>query len=71
MCIRDSSKGEDNKLDIEISNKKLADSSIRTIGDRLKESELSMKLINRKVHLLNKQKYNRINLSKEKIESAL
>ena len=65
------SKDDENELDIDISNKKLLDSNIRVIGDRLKESELATKMIGRKVHLLNKQKYNRINLTKDQIGGSI
>lgn len=62
---------DENELDIEISNKKIKDNSIRVIADRLKESELATKLLSRKVHLLNKQKYNRINIDEDIIKGAL
>lgn len=65
------SKDDENELDIEISNMKLSDSNIRAIGDKLKEGNLSMKMLGRKVHLLNKQKYNRINLTKEQIGGTI
>lgn len=60
-------KDDENELDIEISNKKLLDSNIRVIGDKFKDAKISASMINRKMHLLNKQKFNTMNLEKEQI----
>lgn len=60
-------KDDENELDIEISNKKLLDSNIRVIGDKFKDAKISVSMINRKMHLLNKQKFNTMNLEKEQI----
>lgn len=61
----------ENELDIEISNQKLTNSDTRFISDRLKESELATRILKRKLHLLNDQKYNRINITKGQIGGTI
>lgn len=65
------SENDENELDIEISNQKLTNSDTRFISDRLKESELATRILKRKLHLLNDQKYNRINITKGQIGGTI
>lgn len=53
---------EDEGLIITLSNKKYKDKNLRTIADKLKEGSLAMRTIQRKVYLMNEQKYNRLNM---------
>lgn len=65
------SENDENELDIEISNQKLTNSDTRFISNRLKESELATRILKRKLHLLNDQKYNRINITKGQIGGTI
>lgn len=51
-------------LELTISNKKIREDNTRTIADYLQEAKRSYKMVNSKMYLLNKQKYNRINLER-------
>lgn len=53
---------KEDKLNIELSNKKLKTDNIRTIADYLTKSRSTTNLLNKKKYLLNKQKYNRMNV---------
>ncbi len=66
-----SSKGDETEFDIMLSNQKVTNSNVRFISDRLKESELNSKMISRKLHLLNDQKYKRINIDKSMIGGTI
>lgn len=54
------------KLTLELSNKKLVESDIRVIGDRLLKAEKSNRTLRKNSYLLIQQKKNRINLDYEK-----
>ncbi|HBL6450762.1 TPA: hypothetical protein LR751_003263 [Clostridioides difficile] len=53
---------KEDKLNIELSNKKLKTDNTRTIADYLTKSRSTTNLLNKKRYLLNKQKYNRMNV---------
>ncbi|WLD26582.1 hypothetical protein CDIFMA2_04470 [Clostridioides difficile] len=53
---------KEDKLNIELSNKKLKTDNTRTIADYLTKSRSTTNLLNKKKYLLNKQKYNRMNV---------
>ncbi|WP_051365942.1 hypothetical protein [Metaclostridioides mangenotii] len=53
---------KDNTLKIDLSNKKRKEDDIRTIADYLTKSKHTLKSLNKKKYLLNRQKYNRINV---------
>lgn len=49
-------------LDLVLSNKKYKDKDIRNIADKIKEGSLAMRTIQKKLYLMNEQKYKRMNL---------
>ena len=51
-------------LELTISNKKIREDNTRTIADYLQDAKRSYQMVNSKMYLLNKQKYNRINLER-------
>ena len=51
-------------LELTISNKKIREDSTRTIADYLQDAKRSYQMVNSKMYLLNKQKYNRMNLER-------
>lgn len=51
-------------LELTISNKKVREDNTRTIADYLQDAKRSYQMVNSKMYLLNKQKYNRINLER-------
>lgn len=53
---------KDNTLSLDLSNKKTKEDDIRTIADYLTKSKHTLKSLNKKKYLLNRQKYNRINV---------
>lgn len=53
---------KEDKLNIELSNKKLKTDNTRTIANYLTKSRSTTNLLNKKKYLLNKQKYNRMNV---------
>jgi hypothetical protein len=53
---------KDNTLKIDLSNKKTKEDDIRTIADYLTKSKHTLKSLDKKKYLLNRQKYNRINV---------
>lgn len=61
----------EDSLEIELSTKKIPESNIRVIGYAFKNANMSMKTINKKMYLLNKQKYNRINLDRDQVVGTI
>jgi hypothetical protein len=57
----------DNTLKIDLSNKKTKEDDIRTIADYLTKSKHTLKSLNKKKYLLNRQKYNRINVPESEV----
>ena len=51
-------------LELTISNKKIREDNTRTIADYLQDAKRSYQMVNSKMYLLNKQKYNRMNLER-------
>lgn len=51
-------------LELTISNKKVREDNTRTIADYLQDAKRSYQMVNSKMYLLNKQKYNRMNLER-------
>lgn len=51
-------------LELTISNKKIREDNTRTIADYLQDAKRSYQIVNSKMYLLNKQKYNRMNLER-------
>jgi PAS domain-containing protein len=58
---------KDNTLKIDLSNKKTKEDDIRTIADYLTKSKHTLKSLNKKKYLLNRQKYNRINVPESEV----
>ena len=51
-------------LELTISNKKVKEDNTRTIADYLQDAKRGYQMVNSKMYLLNKQKYNRMNLER-------
>ena len=51
-------------LELTISNKKVREDNTRTIADYLQDAKRGYQMVNSKMYLLNKQKYNRMNLER-------
>ena len=51
-------------LELTISNKKIREDNTRTIADYLQDAKRGYQMVNSKMYLLNKQKYNRMNLER-------
>lgn len=61
----------ENELDIVVSNKKLSNSNKKVISDRFTDVKFTKKTLAKKVNLLNKQKYNTINLDKNQVGGTI
>ncbi|MCC0705393.1 hypothetical protein IC213_20375, partial [Clostridioides sp. ES-S-0049-02] len=53
---------KDGSLNLDLSNKKLKEDNTRTISDYLTKSKHTMDSVNKKKYLLNRQKFNRMNV---------
>ncbi len=59
---------KDKTLKLDLSNKKTKENDVRTIADYLTKSKHTLRALNKKSYLLNRQKYNRINVPESVVE---